>query len=90
MGGRCRYPCNKIKHSNVYMAKLHLEVLMNRNPDNKMAIYLCEECIKKDGVEIWHVGHIRKNGTVYAKTPDGGKILKKVVIDQDNVSNYLS
>lgn len=88
MGGRCRYPCNKIKHTDIFMARLHLDFLFNKNPDHKMALYICEECGAKDGIEIWHVGHIRKNGTVYAKTPEGKKILKKVVIDQDNVSSY--
>lgn len=89
MGGRCRFPCNKIKHMDIIMAKLHLAALLIKNPEHKMAIYSCEECGAKDGVEIWHVGHIRKNGTVYAKTPEGGKIVKKVEIDKENISTYL-
>lgn len=88
MGGRCRFPCNKIKHPDRYIAKLHLQFLLSKDPSHKMAIYLCEECSAKELKEVWHVGHIRKNGTVYAKTPEGGRMLKKVAIDGENISSY--
>jgi hypothetical protein len=90
MGGRCRFPCNKIKHPDACMAKLHLDFLLARNPDHKMAIYSCDECSAKDNTEVWHVGHVRSNGTAYVKTSEGKRVLRKVEINNENISSYLS